>query len=172
MRSPDGGPPTPPRSLLYGREEIVNHGESGRLGPLISRHETARFAVAPSWPASPSPRILDPKKACWRRCQACSTARRVDRGPGTERRAPVCRRLHDRHESRPALLPTRRSSGAPARTGDPPPRPDLPRAVTASSPAGGQSGDDAQPALDLGKPLSKPISLVSVSVAICALRGL
>jgi len=33
-------------AMLYGREEIVNHGEDGRLGPLISRHETARFAVA------------------------------------------------------------------------------------------------------------------------------
>ena len=33
-------------AMLYGREEIVNHGEDGRLGALISRHETVRFAVA------------------------------------------------------------------------------------------------------------------------------
>jgi glutathione S-transferase len=29
-----------------GRDEILNRGEDGRLGPLISRHEIARFAVA------------------------------------------------------------------------------------------------------------------------------
>jgi glutathione S-transferase len=33
-------------AMLRGPDGIVNHGEDGRLGPLISRHETARFAVA------------------------------------------------------------------------------------------------------------------------------
>ncbi len=33
-------------AMLRGRDGIVNRGEDGRLGPLISRHETARFAVA------------------------------------------------------------------------------------------------------------------------------
>ncbi len=33
-------------AMLHGRDGIVNRGEEGRLGPLISRHETARFAVA------------------------------------------------------------------------------------------------------------------------------
>jgi glutathione S-transferase len=33
-------------AMLRGRDRIVNRGEDGRLGPLISRHETARFAVA------------------------------------------------------------------------------------------------------------------------------
>jgi hypothetical protein len=32
--------------MLRGRDGIVNRGEDGRLGPLISRHETTRFAVA------------------------------------------------------------------------------------------------------------------------------
>ena len=33
-------------ATLRGRDGIVNRGEDGRLGPLISRHETVRFAVA------------------------------------------------------------------------------------------------------------------------------
>jgi glutathione S-transferase len=33
-------------AAVRGRDEILNRGEYGRLGPLISRHETARFAVA------------------------------------------------------------------------------------------------------------------------------
>jgi glutathione S-transferase len=33
-------------AALRGRNGIVNRGEDGRLGPLISRHETVRFAVA------------------------------------------------------------------------------------------------------------------------------
>jgi glutathione S-transferase len=33
-------------AMLHGRDGIVNRGGDGRLGPLISRHETARFAVA------------------------------------------------------------------------------------------------------------------------------
>jgi glutathione S-transferase len=33
-------------AMLRGPDGIVNRGEDGRLGPLISRHETARFAVA------------------------------------------------------------------------------------------------------------------------------
>lgn len=33
-------------AMLHGREGIVNRGGDGRLGALISRHETARFAVA------------------------------------------------------------------------------------------------------------------------------
>ncbi len=33
-------------AMLHGRDGIVNRGEDGRLGPLISRHETARFAGA------------------------------------------------------------------------------------------------------------------------------
>jgi glutathione S-transferase len=33
-------------SALRGRDGIVNRGEDGRLGPLISRRETVRFAVA------------------------------------------------------------------------------------------------------------------------------
>ena len=33
-------------AMLHGRDGIVNRGEDGRRGPLISRHETARFAVA------------------------------------------------------------------------------------------------------------------------------
>jgi glutathione S-transferase len=33
-------------AMLRGREGLVNRGEDGRLGPVISRHETARFAVA------------------------------------------------------------------------------------------------------------------------------
>ncbi len=33
-------------AMLHGRDGIVNRGEDGRLGPLISRHETTRFAVA------------------------------------------------------------------------------------------------------------------------------
>ncbi len=33
-------------AALRGREGIVNRGGDGRLGPLISRHETVRFAVA------------------------------------------------------------------------------------------------------------------------------
>lgn len=32
--------------MLHGRDGIVNRGAAGRLGPLISRHETVRFAVA------------------------------------------------------------------------------------------------------------------------------
>jgi glutathione S-transferase len=33
-------------AALRGRDAIVNRGGDGRLGPLISRHETARFSVA------------------------------------------------------------------------------------------------------------------------------
>jgi glutathione S-transferase len=33
-------------AMLRGRNGIVDRGDHGRLGPLISRHETARFAVA------------------------------------------------------------------------------------------------------------------------------
>jgi len=33
-------------ATLRGRDGIVNRGEDGRLGTLISRHETVRFAVA------------------------------------------------------------------------------------------------------------------------------
>ncbi len=33
-------------AMLHGRDGIVNRGQDGRLGPVISRHETARFAVA------------------------------------------------------------------------------------------------------------------------------
>ncbi len=33
-------------AMLHGRDGIVNRGQDGRLGPLISRHETTRFAVA------------------------------------------------------------------------------------------------------------------------------
>lgn len=33
-------------AMLHGRDGIVNRGQDGRLGPAISRHETARFAVA------------------------------------------------------------------------------------------------------------------------------
>jgi glutathione S-transferase len=33
-------------AMLRGRDGIAERGEDGRLGPLISRHETARFAVA------------------------------------------------------------------------------------------------------------------------------
>jgi glutathione S-transferase len=33
-------------AMLRGRDGIVDRGEDGRLGPLISRHETLRFAVA------------------------------------------------------------------------------------------------------------------------------
>jgi glutathione S-transferase len=33
-------------AMLHGRDGIVSRGEVGRLGPLISRHETVRFAVA------------------------------------------------------------------------------------------------------------------------------
>jgi len=33
-------------SALQGRDGIVNQGEDGRLGPLIARHVTVRFAVA------------------------------------------------------------------------------------------------------------------------------
>jgi glutathione S-transferase len=33
-------------AMLHGRDGIANRGEDGRLGPLISPHETARFAVA------------------------------------------------------------------------------------------------------------------------------
>jgi glutathione S-transferase len=33
-------------AMLRGRDGIVNRGEDGRLGPLLSRHEAARFAVA------------------------------------------------------------------------------------------------------------------------------
>ncbi len=33
-------------AMLHGRDGILNRGEDGRLGTLISRHETARFAVA------------------------------------------------------------------------------------------------------------------------------
>jgi glutathione S-transferase len=33
-------------AALRGRDGIVNRGQDGRLGPLISRHETVRFAVA------------------------------------------------------------------------------------------------------------------------------
>jgi glutathione S-transferase len=33
-------------AMLHGRNGIVNRGQDGRLGPLISQHETARFAVA------------------------------------------------------------------------------------------------------------------------------
>jgi glutathione S-transferase len=33
-------------AMLHGRDGIVNRGEDGRLGAVISSHETARFAVA------------------------------------------------------------------------------------------------------------------------------
>jgi glutathione S-transferase len=33
-------------AMLHGRDGIVNRGQDGRLGAVISRHETARFAVA------------------------------------------------------------------------------------------------------------------------------
>jgi glutathione S-transferase len=33
-------------AMQQGRDGIVNRGQDGRLGALISRHETARFAVA------------------------------------------------------------------------------------------------------------------------------
>jgi glutathione S-transferase len=33
-------------AMLRGRDGIADRGEDGRLGPLISRHETVRFAVA------------------------------------------------------------------------------------------------------------------------------
>jgi glutathione S-transferase len=33
-------------AMLHGRDGIVNRGQDGRLGPVVSRHETARFAVA------------------------------------------------------------------------------------------------------------------------------
>jgi glutathione S-transferase len=35
-------------SSLRGRDGLVNRGEDGRLGPVISRHATVRFAVARS----------------------------------------------------------------------------------------------------------------------------
>ena len=33
-------------AMLHGRDGILDRGQDGRLGPVISRHETARFAVA------------------------------------------------------------------------------------------------------------------------------
>jgi glutathione S-transferase len=33
-------------AALRGRDELLNRGDDGRLGPLISRHEIVRFAVA------------------------------------------------------------------------------------------------------------------------------
>ena len=96
-------------ALLHGKDGLADRGGDGRLGPMLWRHERARwfgarfvgrFVFAAADEAGEQ-ELLDALPGHAR------PHRRLDRGGSAQRGRAVCRRLHDRPEPRAADLPAR-----------------------------------------------------------------